>query len=171
MSDLWSQLHELFDSDDGSFPDILIKNLSSDQVIKIYSWVREQCDVYCKDGGPTFWHREKNCDVFIRCCNNPAQLVIDGRAESFRHGLTVFSIDGVEIPQLTVAVSPIEIGFDYCMGPEWGPKQVSALFKFLWAIQSMVPNAKITHLHEGRSEPSSSFKKAWEEFVREKSAT
>ena len=171
MPDLWPRLNDLFDTDDGSLPDIFVENLSSDQVIQIYRWVRSQCEIYCDAGDPTLWHCELECDVPIKSLDNPAQLVISGRVENFRHGLTCFSFSGVVLPQLTVAVSPNEIAFDYRMGSEWGPSQVAALFDFLWAIQEMAPDAKIFHVHEGGSEASPSFANAWRDFKREKSAT
>ena len=171
MRELWPQLHDLFDTDDGSLPDIFVENLSSDQVVTIYRWVRSQCEIYCDDGEPTLWHCEQERDVSIKSLRDPAQLVISGRAERFRHGLKKFSISGVELPQLTVAVSPNEIEFDYRMGSQWGPSQVAALFDFLWSIQEMAPDAKISHSHEGDSKRSPSFTVAWREFTREKSAT
>ena len=170
MRETWAQLHKLFDTDDGSLPDIFVENLSSDQVRVIYQWVRSQCDIYCDNGDPTLWDREQECDVPIKSLDDPAQLVISGSADSFRHGLTQFSVSGVDIPQLTVAVSPNEIEFDYRMGPEWGPSQVVALLDFLWSIQQMAPDATISHSHEGDSQRSPVFAIAWREFTREQSA-
>lgn len=171
MLDLWGELHDLFDTDDGSLPDIFVENLSGDQVRAIYRWVRSQCGIYCNDGDPTLWDRTEERDGPIKAVDDPAQLVISGRAEPFRHGLTQFSISGVDLPQLTVAVYPSEIEFDYRMGSEWGPPQLTALFAFLWTIQQMAPDATISHAHEGDSGRSQSFADTWHDFQREKSAT
>jgi len=57
------------------------------------------------------------------------------------------------------------------MGPEWGPKQVAALFAFLWDIQQMAPNARISHALEGSSECTTSFMNAWDAFKQHKGAT
>ena len=97
--------------------------------------------------------------------------MISGRAEPFRHGLTKFSVSGVEFPHLTIALYPNQIEFDYRMGPVWEPSQVNALFGFLWTIQSMAPNAEISHAHEGDSQRSPSFDIAWREFKLDKNAT
>jgi len=171
MRELWPQLRDIFETDDGSLPDIFVENLSGDQVQSIYHWVRSQCDVYCDDGAPTLWDRVAECVVAITDLDDPAQLVLDGRAEPFRHGLTRFSISDVEIPQLTVAVAPNSIEFDYRMGSEWGPSQVAALFDFLWAIQQLAPDARISHVHEGGSKCSLNFTNAWNQFTRDQSAT
>lgn len=170
MRDLWIQVHELFDTDDGSLPDILVGNLTSDQVVTIYRWVRSQCEIYSNNGDATVWHREHDCDVSIKSLDNPALLATSGRVEPFRHGLTRFTVSGVAIPQLTIEVSANEIGFDYRMGSDWGPSQVTALFDFLWSIQQLAPAATISHSHEGDSKPTQSFANAWREFKYEKRA-
>jgi len=164
MREFWSQLHDLFDTDDGSLPDIFVANLSNDQVRTIYQWVRSQCDIYCDSGDPTLWDRVQECDVSIKTLDDPAQLVISGRAEPFRHGLAQLSISGIDLPPLTVAVYPNQVEFDYRMGSEWGPSQLAALFDFLWAIQQMAPDATISHVDEGGSSPSPSFTNAWHDF-------
>ena len=89
MIELWAQLHDLFDTDDGSLPDLIVENLSSAQVVTIYQWVRSLCDVYTDDGEPTLWHCEQERDVPITSLDSPAQLIISGRAKSFRHGLAL----------------------------------------------------------------------------------
>jgi hypothetical protein len=93
-------------------------------------------------------------------------LIIAGRAEPFRHGLSRFAIAGVELPQLTIAVWPNRIDLDYRKGSDWGPAQVSALFQLLWMVQQMAPNAKISHSFEGTSLRTESFAQAWDEYRR-----
>ena len=171
MIELWAQLHDLFDTDDGSLPDLIVENLSSAQVVTIYQWVRSLCDVYTDDGEPTLWHCEQERDVPITSLDSPAQLIISGRAKSFRHGLAELSISGIVIPQLTVAVSPNKIEFDYRMGLEWGPSELDALFDFLWSVQQLAPAATISHSYEGDSKPTQIFARLWDEFKLGKSAT
>lgn len=166
MQNLWLRLHDLFDTDDGSLPDIVVENLSNDQVRTIYQWVRSQCDIY---DDPTLWDLVQETDVPIKTLADPAQLVLDGRVEPFRHGLTQFAISGVVLPQLTIAVSPNEIAFDYRMGREWRPPQVAALFDFLWTIQEIAPAATISHMHEGANDRTASFTNTWDDFKRAKS--
>jgi len=170
MSDLWPRLHEFFDTDDGSLPAISVEDITDDQVRGIYQWVRSQCDIYCDDGVTTLWDRVAECNVAITTLQDPAQLMLDGQVEPFRHGLTRFSISDIQVPHLTIAVSPHSIEFDYRMGSDWGPPQLEALFVFLWAIQQIAPNAGKSHVHEGSSECSSTFTKVWNKFARGKSA-
>ncbi|WP_156915033.1 hypothetical protein [Rubidibacter lacunae] len=139
MRDLWTQLGCLFndvdDHDNGTLSDIFIEDLSGSEVGEIYGWLRSHSEIYSEKGPPTLWHRERQCDVPITELDAPAQLVVNGVAESFRHGLVNLAFAGTHIPDLTVAVYPDEIQLDYQMGLYWGPSQLSALFEFLWAIQ------------------------------------
>ena len=59
MADLWSIVHDLFDTDDGSLPDIFVENLTSSQIANIYSWVLSQTSIYSVDHEPTLWHLEQ----------------------------------------------------------------------------------------------------------------
>jgi len=164
MHELWGRLHFLFDTDDGSLPDAFVENLTGDQVCTIYKWVRLQSDIYCSGGEPTYWDRVDQCDVPIRAVEDPAQLVVDGLVEPFRHGLERLIVFGAVLPQLSICAWPNQIHFDYRMGSEWGPPQLSALFEFLWIIQRMAPDAEITHAHEGDSNRTFSFSEAWRDF-------
>lgn len=169
MDDLWLRLQDLFAIDDGSLPDIFVKNLSGNQVHSIYGWIRSQSDVYRDSGEPTFWDRVNQCDVTIQSVDDPAQLVIDGHAEPFRHGLSRLASAGVTLPPLTIYVAADEVAFDYRMGSEWGPPQLNGLLTFLWTIQEMAPNATIFHAEEGANEPTKSFAEAWSEVKQERS--
>lgn len=171
MRELWQKLHDLFDTDDGSLPEIVVESLAVDRVSAVYEWIRSQFEIYRDHGAPLLWDRVAECDVAIPDLDDPVKLLLDGQVEPFRHGLNSFEFNGVEIPQLTVAVWPTSIAFDYRMGPEWGPSQVAALFDFLWAIQQMAPDARISHLEEGGSQCSPQFTNAWNNFTRGKSAT
>jgi hypothetical protein len=171
MRNLWATLHDLFDTDDGSLPDIFIENLTGDQVSEIYRWVRSKCGVYSDEWNPTFWDRVDEQDVPVTSVDDPASLVVNGRAESFRHGLSEVSSGGVVVPSLTIVVWPNSIEFDYRMGPEWGPTQLDALFDFLWGVQQLASTATISHSFEGCSDRSTSFADAWNRYKVEKSAT
>ena len=169
MHDLWTQLRDLFDTDDGSLPDIFIENLSNDQVCHIYRWIRSQSEIYCDNRDPTFWDCVNERDVSIEMVDDPAERATESRAEPFRHGLTELSFSGVCLPQLTIAVFPNEIDFDYRMGVEWGRDNWGGLFDFLWAIQIMAPDANISHAFEGDSVRTLSFTESWKTFKRKKS--
>jgi hypothetical protein len=166
VNDLWEQLHDLFEADDGSLPDVFIEELTSDQIRAVYQWIRSRCDPYCDEGTPVFWDRREKRNVPIDSVDDPSALVVAGRAEPFRQGLSRFAIAGVELPPLTIAVWPDRIDLDYRMGSDWGAAQLSAFFELLWVIQQMAPNAQISHACEGGSRRTESFATAWKEYQR-----
>jgi hypothetical protein len=166
MADLWGELHELFETDDGSLPDIFVENLSNLDVQNIYCWVRSQSEVF---GDPSLWDRVEQRGIPIKNIENPVSLVLVGRVEPFRDGLAGLSVSGIELPQLTIAVYSNEIQFDYRMGSEWGPSQVEGLFEFLLAIQIIAPDAMLSHAQEGGyPKRTRSFASSWHIFKQEK---
>jgi hypothetical protein len=165
----WDDLRPLFDNDydHGWLPDIFVNDLTGKQVHEIYTWVRTQTGIY---SDPLAWDRENECDIQLKSMPDPARQFLDGRLESFRHGLELFTFSGVEIPSLTIAVRDESVEFDYRMGAAWGISEVSALFDFLWVIQQMAPNAIITHGCEGVGQGAPEFDTAWNHFKHTKSA-
>jgi hypothetical protein len=130
-------------------PDIEIEPLSKAQVCEIYRWVRSQSEVYLEHGEPLFWDLVEQRDVPITAVDDPCERVMAGRAEPFRHGLSRLTVARIELPSLTIAIWPDRVSFDYRMGDEWGPAQLSALFEFLWAIQQIAPDAALSHSMRG----------------------
>jgi len=147
----WIDVQHLFAHDDGSLPDVFVKNLSRDEILKVYSWVMSLTEVY---DDPYVWSLVESRELKIReLYENPVQLYLNGDVEPFRHGLKKFSYKGIGIPQLSIAIEGDSvISFDYRMGVEWGEEQVDAFFKFLAYIKTLAPNSSITHSAEGDRE-------------------
>lgn len=144
--DIWNELHHLFDEDDGSLPDIFVEGISPEESVEIYSWVLSLTDPYDE---PCLWSLEEEKDIRISDIPNPALYYIQGKAESFRHGLEVFSFGGIKIPQLSICIGESGVEFDYRMGKEWGENEIKALFDFFYHIKLIAPSAKITQACEG----------------------
>ena len=89
-----------------------------------------------------------------------------GRRLRSLHGLDCFAIDGVEIPQLTIAIWPKKITFDYQIGPDWGPEQLAALFEFLKRIKQKAAKARLIHAVETGTWVSETFEDVFVEYVR-----
>ena len=98
-------------------------------------------------------------------------MVTKGIAESFRHGLVNLTFASTRIPDLTVAVYPDAVQFDYQMGSDWGTSQLVALFELLWAIQQMAPLASISQAAEGQTVRSKVFSDVWRQFKQRKEST
>jgi hypothetical protein len=162
---IWKQLAADFRGDDDrTLPDIEIEPLSRVQVCEIYRWVRSHSEVYVEHGEPVFWDLVEQRDVPITAVDDPCERVMAGRAEPFRHGLSRLTVEGIEVPSLTVAVWPGRVSFDYRTGAEWGPAQLSALFEFLWVMQQIAPDATFSHFHEGCKDRTQAFDLAWHQY-------
>ncbi len=144
----WSDVKHLFVNDDGSLPDIFIQNLSRQEMIKVYAWVRTLAEVY---NDPYVWSVAESKELKVHeLSRNPVELFLEGSIEGFRHGLVEFEYAGTTVPQLSIAVfEESALEFDYRMGKNWGPEQAVALFRFLARIQLMAPNCRITRADEG----------------------
>jgi hypothetical protein len=58
MDALWNDLHDLFDTDDGSLPEIRITNLSADSISTIYDMIRTVAKTF--PGEPEFWDKRRD---------------------------------------------------------------------------------------------------------------
>lgn len=160
---LWEELHHLFEIDDGSLPDIFVENISPNESVEIYSWVLSLTKPY---GQPTLWSLEEERDIKITELSNPALYYMQGKSESFRHGLVEFEICGTKIPQLSIAVNESGVEFDYRMGAEWGGKELDALFHFLYQIKRLAPTANIFQAYEGGyHKPNKEFSESFDDYV------
>lgn len=141
MSQLWEQLHDLFDTDDGSLPDIEINALTSQSVANVYAFLRSRSKPVSVEA--SFWHIAEERDVNVDDVPNTAQLVTEQIAEVFHVTVEGLTLQNATIPALGIFVFPDSICLDYRMGREWGPQEVEALFDCLRQIQRIAPEAAI----------------------------
>ncbi len=131
MDELWNNLHDMFDTDDGSLPDIYVRNLSGQGVKDMWAYLCHSAAGLA--GDPSFWHIAKGQSIPVDAVPKAAELVVSGEADSFHAVLRGISFGEAVIPDLGVFVFPDAICLDYRMGPEWGLK---ALFDLLNQLQS-----------------------------------
>lgn len=142
----WPTVKHFFEVDDGMLPDIYVENLMTEQTVAAYEWIMSQCSIA---NSPTLWSIEKEIDIPIRELQYPAREFAAGRVETFRHCLAGLSVNGVELPQLSVSVEDGGISFDYRAGEGWNEKTVLTLFEFLYQLKNLFPNARIFQADEG----------------------
>lgn len=163
MSLIWNQLHNLFDTADGSLPDIFIEPLSGAQVVEIYRKTMIPAKLH---GEPKVWDKKTQADRPLRSLDDPARAVVQGEIESFRHILEDLKINNVLLPELTVCVEPDSVSFDYSPGDSWGPNEVEQLLAFLWYLVGDIPDVKVFHAEEGcHNNPSEVFTRVWLEYT------
>lgn len=162
MDALWDKLHDMFDTDDGSLPEIYLVNLSGDSVANIWTYLVKSASGLNPDA--SFWHRAKGSDIPIDEVPNAAQLVVQGEAESFHVVVHGISVGGTVIPDLGVFVFPDAIYFDYRMGREWGAEELNSLFALLHQLLSMDQNGIVTLPPEYSADFRQRFASAFAEY-------
>jgi hypothetical protein len=135
---VWELLHEHFETDDGSLPDIYIRNVSSEGVVRIWNSLREHSSGIA--GEATLWHDGEARRLNVNSVENAADLVISGAAEPFHVVLRGVSFEGTSIPDLGVFVFLDEVDLDYRMGPEWSRSGVEALLRLLIMLRGLAPD-------------------------------
>jgi hypothetical protein len=162
MDQLWNTLHDLFDTDDGSLPDIYVLNLSPAGVKNMWTHLSQMARSLA--GGGSFWHIADKQDVAVESVPNAAELVVTGEAESFHVVLCGITVEGTVIPDLGVFVFPASIYIDYRMGQEWGPSQLVAFFNLLAQLQAIDEQAVITLPEECTEETRKRFIEAFADY-------
>ncbi len=159
---VWESLHDMFETDDGSLPDVYILNLSGLGVSKMWAYLRKLSPNLVGDA--SFWNRAKEKSVAVDSVANAAELVVNGEAESFHVVLHGISLNGSLIPDLGVFVFPDAIYLDYRMGHEWGARELEAFFALLHQLKSFDKNALVTLPPEYAVEARRRFAKAFSEY-------
>ena len=159
---VWESLRDMFETDDGSLPDVYILNLSGRSVSKIWAYLRESSGTLVGDS--SFWNRAKAKSVAVDSVPNAAKLVVNGEAESFHVVLHGISLNGALTPDLGVFVFPDAIYLDYRMGHEWGAQGLDAFFALLHKLKSFDKNALVTLPPESPVEEKRRFAKAFSEY-------
>ncbi len=152
----------LFQTDDGSLPDIYVENLKPNDVEHIYHWVLAQTSTSGK-----LECIELKTDQTIHVDYFDAiQLHNRGIIQVFRHSLEGLKINGHELPCLTFALEGNgEFSFDYRMGDEWTIDMITSLFDFLSHIKILAPYANIFRCDEGSYDnPNEEFNIAFETY-------
>lgn len=161
---LWNQLHDMFDTDDGTLPDIYIDNVSPQGVESMWAYLKASAGSYASDA--SVWHKAKNQEIPISSVINAAKLVVTGEAEVFHIVLHGIIFNNVRIPDLGVFVFPDAIHLDYRMGPEWGPNELQAFFGLLRSLYAIDENAVISLPGDYNSEWQRRFREAMSAYLK-----
>jgi hypothetical protein len=139
---LWSELHDLFDTDDGSLPEVRVDFTRRDGVTLGYALLRSRAGSLV--GKASFWSKTRNEECLLDSVSNAAALVTSGEAEAFHVVLGGIQSRGVTIPDLGVFVFEDQLALDYRMGAPWGPGELHALFELLADLTRLDPGASLS---------------------------
>jgi hypothetical protein len=138
--DAWKKLRFLFETDDGSRPEIRIAGLSPDGVASVFELIRSRATL---DSDAAFWHRALDREELLTAYHDPAGMVASGDTEAFHVVASGISAGETILPDLGVFVFSDEIALDYRMGPEWGEAELGALFELLRILTAVAPEARV----------------------------
>lgn len=138
---LFAQIGFLFDTDDGSLPELRLTGLAGDESARIFARLRAIASRI--NQGATFRDLRADADTSVDSVPNAAALVVAGDAEAFHLVLQDPSVDGTALPPLGVFVFADEIALDYRMGAAWGAREVIALVALLCELQRLAPRSRV----------------------------
>lgn len=162
--ELWKELHHLFDTDDGSLPEIWLSDLSPDGVVAIFAHLQNASDRIMS--GSSLWVIEEQQDKPVNSVPNAASLVVQGLAEPFHCLCQGLTCNGAVIPDLGVFVLENQIVLDYRMGEEWNAQKLNALFGLLTELKRIHPTAKVSIEESALKNVRNHFEETWERFFR-----
>lgn len=138
----WHELQALFARDDGSLPDIEIRHVSPQGLAAMYAFIRARSTIVTE--ALSFWSEIAKRETPLDVVPNVAELVVSGQAVPCHFVVRGLSFHDTVIPDLGVFIFQQQIALDYRMGPEWGPRQLLALFELLRSLLTLDMHATVT---------------------------
>ena len=157
---LWDEVHDLFDTDDGSLPEIRVDYTNARAMVRGYAFLRARASRIVPENA-AFWSKTHAEERPIDSVSSAAGLVASGKADAFHVLLAGIQVNGVAIPDLGVFVFPDQLALDYRMGPSWGPAEVEALFQLLAELTAFDSRATLSHHLGPTPEAGARFQEAW----------
>ena len=155
----WAEIHELFDSDDGSLPEIRVDFARGDGAALGFALLRSRAA--SSRGQASFWSRTRDEECALDSVPAAAELVARGEADPFHVVLCGIRSRGVTIPDLGVFVSGDQLALDYRMGAGWGHDTLQALFELLAELVRPDPGASLSLEEAVLPEVAARFHRTW----------
>jgi hypothetical protein len=160
---LWDDLRDLFDTDDGSLPEIRVNYSDCSATVAGYALLRERAARIVSERA-SLWSNTQSTSLPVDSVPNAAALVVSGEAASFHVVLGGIQSQGVTIPDLGVFVFSDQLALDYRMGPDWGARELRALFALLAELAALDPQASVSHWD---TDAADRFKASWRRWAAE----
>lgn len=138
---IWADLHECFDTDDGSLPELSIVGLSESALEQCFRLLR--LSSANRNEPYYFWDIETSSSRSIDSVASIARALRNGSAESFHFLAKSISIFGETLPDLGVFMSQSAVTLDYRMGEDWSPRRLIAFVRLVNLLQLYEPEAVI----------------------------
>lgn len=142
---LWESLRHLFDTDDGSLPEIRVTYSSRGSAAAGYELLRKRA-ACVPENAP----REATADRI------PFHAVLAG-----------IEAQGSSLPDLGVFVFDDQLALDYRMGARWSASSLIGLFTLLSELVALDPAALVARVPSGDSSAPDRFASAWNRWSDE----
>jgi hypothetical protein len=164
---LWRELHDFFDIDDGSLPEVRVDYSDQSATATAYALLRARAiRVGSADSG--FWSNTLGMDVSLDSVPNAAALVVSGDAAPFHTVLRGIESADAVIPDLGVFVFPDQLALDYRMGPGWGPRELAGLFAILAQLVALDLKSTISLERGASAEATARFQRVWVQWMADR---
>ena len=165
----WAKLHDLFDTDDGSLPEIHVNYATRAATVSGYDLLRRRAARVVTEK-PYFWSKAHDAECALDSVSNAAAFVVTGEAEPFHVVLGGIQTRSTTIPDLGVFVFPNQLAMDYRMGPAWGASALEALFQVLVELVAFDPSATVSLEENVVTSVAARFQTAWGRWASEHAA-
>lgn len=162
----WDKLLRVFGTNDGSLPDIELNNLSGEEVIRGYDFVRNHSECISSTGH-YYWSIANQCEVPFSYEDNPAEYVVSGQAECFHVCFDgVRSPSGKRVPELGLFVFTDSLSFDYRMGPDWTEEALQGVFEMILYLSEDCESMVVLHKSNYLDDDGAIFESYWNAYRR-----
>jgi hypothetical protein len=165
-SEVWVNLRDLFENDDGALPEIELSDLTKEHIKDIFMFLKSRGQDITINGAH-FWDKTIKQSRSVASVENAALCVVNYLAEPFHMVIGNLKSKETIIPPLGLFVFQESISLDYRKGSHWNPENITALLELLCELNRIAPEIKIS-LQEGTSrDVQDNFKIIWQQFKGE----
>jgi len=157
-------VRDCFGYDDGSLPGVELRDVTSEQILVIYDYIRRGSRVSTLDA--KFWDKRQERAVSLDAVSNAAELVANGAVEAFHFCFTGLRVGAVELPELGLFVFANTVELDYRMGPHWTRERIAAFFELLRELCRIAPDATLGVASVEGPPAADRFLEAWARWGR-----
>lgn len=161
---LWTELHVLFENDDGSLPEIRVIYADRNAIVDGYAILRGRDGVVINDQA-YFWSKMQKRERLLDSVPNAAALVETGEAEPFHFVLRGIRSKGITLPDLGAFVFPGQLALDYRKGSEWNPDVLDAFFGLLAELSALDENSSLSLEDDVLDDVADRFQRAWRRYL------
>jgi hypothetical protein len=163
MGKLWDKIHDFFDKDDGTYPEICLCNLTPASIVNGYNFIRKNGGFLV--GGPRFLNAEQGCEMGLDEVEDASQLVVNRKAHPFHFMIRNIRFEDYQIDEIGIFVLDNAIAIDYEKGPFWNEQKITSLMYLINLIMKDSPQSFIRLEEEVPKDDKQRFENAYKEYA------